>query len=189
MDIFRKAGAHLDRLLTGEDERHSHTHLDQECTHIHPEHHRNNRYTSFAPQTTGNAKWYVDGCSYFWAVSEAIEAAQKSIYILDWWLSPELYLRRPPSANERYRLDKLLHAAAERGVKVHIIVYKEVQAALTCLSLGSGNIAKSSIDALKAIYGTSDGMVLFWAHHEKLCLIDERLVFMGGLDMCEYEGY
>ncbi|CAI4210752.1 unnamed protein product [Parascedosporium putredinis] len=145
----------------------------------------------------------------------------KSIYILDWWLSPELYLRRPPSANERYRLDKLLHAAAERGVKVHIIVYKEVQAALTLnsahtrkrleslhpniqvfrhpdhtptgyslnktfsgLSLGGGNIAKTSVDALKALYGTNDGMVLFWAHHEKLCLIDERLVFMGGLDMC-----
>lgn len=65
--------------------------------------------------------------------------AQESIYILDWWLSPELYLRRPPSRNEQYRLDVMLQAAAERGVKVHIIVYKEVEAALTldsavCLS-------------------------------------------------------
>lgn len=59
-------------------------------------------------------------------------AAEESIYILDWWLSPELYLRRPPSANERYRLDNMLKAAAERGVSVRIVVYKEVQAALTC---------------------------------------------------------
>jgi phospholipase D1/2 len=51
---------------------------------------------------------------------------------MDWWLSPELYLRRPPSKNERYRVDNMLKAAAERGVKVHIIVYKEVEAALTC---------------------------------------------------------
>lgn len=33
-----------------------------------------NRFGSFAPQTTCNAKWYVDGASYFWAVSEAIES-------------------------------------------------------------------------------------------------------------------
>jgi phospholipase D1/2 len=33
----------------------------------------NNRYSSFAPQSSGNAKWYVDGASYFWAVSIALE--------------------------------------------------------------------------------------------------------------------
>lgn len=53
---------------------------------------------------------------------------------MDWWLSPELYLRRPPSQNEQYRVDNMLKAAAERGVKVYIIVYKEVEAALTCNS-------------------------------------------------------
>ena len=57
--------------------------------------------------------------------------ARKNIYILDWWLSPELYLRRPPSQNEQYRLDNLLKSAAERGVKVRVIVYREVSAALS----------------------------------------------------------
>ena len=46
--------------------------------------------------------------------------------------SPELYLRRPPARNERYRLDNMLKAAAERGVQVNVIVYKEVPQALTC---------------------------------------------------------
>jgi len=32
-----------------------------------------NRYSSFAPETTGRAKWYVDGASYFWALSMALE--------------------------------------------------------------------------------------------------------------------
>lgn len=58
--------------------------------------------------------------------------AQESIYILDWWLSPELYLRRPPAKNNKYRLDNMLQAAAERGVQVRIIVFKEVEQALTC---------------------------------------------------------
>lgn len=66
-----------------------------------------------------------------WAVSRALENARESIWILDWWLSPELYLRRPPSQNEQYRLDRMLLAAARRGVKVNVIVYKEVAQALT----------------------------------------------------------
>ena len=91
-----------------------------------------NRFDSFASEKPGNdVKWYVDGCGYFWAVSQALEAAKHSIWILDWWLSPEVYLRRPPSQNEQWRLDRTLQRAAQRGVKVHIIVYKEVTQALS----------------------------------------------------------
>lgn len=39
-------------------------------------------------------------------------------------------------------------------------------------------------DALKGIYGMNDDVILYWAHHEKLCVIDGRTAFMGGLDMC-----
>ncbi|KAJ5894676.1 Phospholipase D/Transphosphatidylase [Penicillium taxi] len=185
-----------------------------------------NRFGSFAPPREHNdVKWYVDGCNYFWAVSRALETARESVWILDWWLSPELYLRRPPAKNEQYRLDRMLQAAAQRGVKVNIVVYKEVpQAVSTCsehtkkaleslhpniavfrhpdhipvrqevesdiadslqhMSLHSGNLAKMSGDALKAIYGINDDVVLFWAHHEKLCMIDGQIAFMGGLDLC-----
>ena len=63
---------------------------------------------------------------FFWAVSELIERATESIFILDWWLSPEVFLRRPPSQYPQYRLDRLLAKKAAEGVKVHVIVYKEV---------------------------------------------------------------
>ncbi|KAI1122437.1 phospholipase [Nemania abortiva] len=185
------------------------------------------RFQSFAPQTSGNAKWYVDGASYFWAASMALEEARESIYILDWWLSPELYLRRPPSQNEKYRLDNMLRAAAERGVEVNIIVYKEVTQALTLdsahtkhaleklhpnikvfrhpdhlptsrsrlqqafaglsldnLKMNALTLHKISGDAVKELYGSFGDTVLYWAHHEKLCVVDRHLVFMGGLDMC-----
>lgn len=32
-----------------------------------------NRFESFFRPCTGQAKWFVDGCSYFWAVAEALE--------------------------------------------------------------------------------------------------------------------
>ncbi|KAI1436321.1 hypothetical protein GGR50DRAFT_651645 [Xylaria sp. CBS 124048] len=185
------------------------------------------RFQSFSPRTSGDVKWYVDGASYFWAVSMALEEARESIYILDWWLSPELYLRRPPSLNEQYRLDNMLRAAAERGVDINVIVYKEVTQALTLdsahtkhalealhpnikvfrhpdhlptsqarlkqafaglslenLKMNAFGLSKVSGDALKELYGSFGDTVLYWAHHEKLCIVDRHLVFMGGLDMC-----
>lgn len=39
-------------------------------------------------------------------------------------------------------------------------------------------------DAIKAVYGMNEDTVLYWAHHEKLCLIDGHTAFMGGLDLC-----
>lgn len=42
------------------------------------------RFGSFAPARQGNdVKWYVDGCSYFYAVSKALENAKESVWILD----------------------------------------------------------------------------------------------------------
>ena len=209
-----------------------------------------------------------------WAVSLALERARESIWILDWWLSPELYLRRPPSRNENYRIDRILQAAAQRGVKVNIIVYKEVTQALTRkyisplvpeylhsllpkstdrftsalvrmgllatttsleymesenpliappitvssahtkhhlenlhpniavfrhpdhlpdaqtlqsslissfqnLKLDAASISKMGGDALKTLYGASDDVILYWAHHEKLCVVDSKIAFMG----------
>jgi len=45
----------------------------------------------------------------------------------DWWLTPELYLRRPPAHYPEWRLDKLLKRKAEQGVKIYVVVYKEVR--------------------------------------------------------------
>ncbi|KAI5806943.1 hypothetical protein EDC01DRAFT_637597 [Geopyxis carbonaria] len=177
------------------------------------------RYDSFAPPRGGNGiKWYVDGKDYMYAVSVALENAQRSIWILDWWLSPELYLRRPPSLNERYRLDRMLQSAASRGVQVNIIVYKEVTQALTLDSSHTKhaleglhpkiavfrhpdhlpdreNVLRDAFtsvrkgtyrfgDALKGIYGLRDDITLYFAHHEKLLLVDGQVAFMGGLDLC-----
>ncbi|RCH86304.1 hypothetical protein CU098_002772, partial [Rhizopus stolonifer] len=90
------------------------------------------RYDSFAPiRHEAMVKYFVDGHDYCWAVSEAIEGAKEVIFIEDWWLSPELYLRRPPKRYPEYRIDALLKRKAEEGVMIYIVVYKEVELALT----------------------------------------------------------
>lgn len=75
------------------------------------------RFQSFAPERDGNkVKWYVDGSDYMWAVSVALDRAKETIYIADWWLSPELFLRRPPNLNQEWRLDHVLKKDAPRLV-------------------------------------------------------------------------
>ena len=76
--VFKKVEAGIEGIF--EKEKHSHSHLEHLCDHLHPETHTQNRYNSFAPQNTGNIKWFVDGASYFWAVSEALERRDHSSY-------------------------------------------------------------------------------------------------------------
>ena len=52
------------------------------------------------------------------------------------------------------------------------------------MSLNAASASNLSEDALKAIYGVNSDIILYWAHHEKLCLIDGTIAFMGGLDLC-----
>ncbi|KAF2861579.1 phospholipase D/nuclease [Piedraia hortae CBS 480.64] len=157
------------------------------------------RFQSFAPERDGNLiKWYVDGRDYFHAVSVALEQAKETIYIEDWWLSPELFLRRPPIQNREWRLDRVLKRAAERGVKIYVIVYKEVEAAISCNSLHT----KHALEALcpkgspgyrnivvmrhpdHNFFENAGDMTFYWAHHEKFIVIDYNMAFIGGLDLC-----
>lgn len=81
--VVQDIGSGIDQKLGGVGPKHSHTHTGAQCDdgmHNNSQH----RYGSFAAQRTGNdAKWYVDGCGYMWAVSRALEQATESIWILD----------------------------------------------------------------------------------------------------------
>ncbi|KAI2641249.1 phospholipase D/nuclease [Xylaria nigripes] len=157
------------------------------------------RFKSYFPERGGNLiKWYVDGRDYFWAVSVALEQAKETIYIEDWWLSPELFLRRPPHSNQEWRLDAILKRRAEAGVKIYIIVYREVEAALACNSAHTKRVLQSLCPKGSPGYGNikvmrhpdhnvlenAADMTFYWAHHEKFIIIDYAMAFIGGLDLC-----
>jgi hypothetical protein len=73
--------------------------------------------------------WTVRGsASLSWyALSLAHIAIIRVTLFKDWWLTPELYLRRPPAYHPEWRLDRLLQRKAQQGVKIYVIVYKEVR--------------------------------------------------------------
>ncbi|KAI5121406.1 hypothetical protein M0805_003178 [Coniferiporia weirii] len=145
-----------------------------------------NRFGSFAPiRLNVAAQWLVDGRDYMWNLSRAILLARERIYIHDWWLSPELQLRRPHK--ERYRLDRLLEQKAKEGVKIYIILYQEVSNRTTPTD---SNYTKQRLTALHPNIMVQRSPshfqtgTFYWAHHEKLCVIDEAIAFTGGVDLC-----
>ncbi|KFA73617.1 hypothetical protein S40288_02562 [Stachybotrys chartarum IBT 40288] len=184
--------------LFNRNHRHDEEH-EQECDDKRSKICDSHRFQSYFPERDGNhIKWYVDGRDYFWAVSVALEQARESIYIADWWLSPELFLRRPPYHNQEYRLDQVLKRKAEAGVQIFVVVYKEVEAALTCNSEhtkhalqalcpegtpGYGNI-KIMRHPDHNVFENAADMTMYWAHHEKFIVIDYAMAFIGGLDLC-----
>ena len=149
--------------------------------------HVRNRFGSFAPVRTGvNAQWLVDGRDYMWNVSRAINMARDVIYIHDWWLSPELYMRRPACISQKWRLDRLLQRKAKEGVKIFIIVYRNVEAAVpidseytkfSLLNLHPNVFVQRSPNQFKKNQ-------FFFAHHEKICIVDHDVAFVGGIDLC-----
>ncbi|PNY28575.1 Phospholipase D1 [Tolypocladium capitatum] len=145
------------------------------------------RFDSFAPVRTGVfAQWLVDGRDYMWNVSRAINMAKDVIYIHDWWLSPELYMRRPAAISQKWRLDRLLQKKAREGVKIFVIVYRNVEAAVpidseytkfSLLNLHPNIFVQRSPNQFKKNQ-------FFFAHHEKICIVDHDVAFVGGIDLC-----
>ncbi len=63
-------------------------------------------------RSNSDCTWFVDGCDYMSSVAMALESAKEEIMIADWWLSPEIYLKRPVFEGNQWRLDAVLHRKA-----------------------------------------------------------------------------
>ncbi|KAG9066005.1 Phospholipase D1 [Linnemannia hyalina] len=144
------------------------------------------RFHSFAPvRTDVSAQWLVDGRDYFWNASKALEMAKESIYILDWMLSPEILLRRHQRDGVDWSLKDILGRKANEGVKIYIVLYSEVDAAMHLASLRAKKLLRKLCP--ENIWVQRHGPNLktaWWAHHEKLIVVDNMIAFIGGLDLC-----
>ena len=145
------------------------------------------RFDSFAPvRTNVFAQWLVDGRDYMWNVSRAISMAKDVIYIHDWWLSPEIYMRRPAAISQKWRLDRLLQRKAREGVKVFVIMYRNINSAIP---IDSEYTKFSLLDLHPNVFVQRSPNqfrqnTFFWAHHEKICIVDHIVAFVGGIDLC-----
>ncbi|KAJ8279282.1 hypothetical protein COCON_G00063480 [Conger conger] len=147
---------------------------------------RDHRFGSFAREEDNiPAKWYVNGKTYMEDVADALEEAKEEIFITDWWLSPEIFLKRPVVEGNHWRLDCVLKRKAQQGVRIFVMLYKEVELAL---GINSGYSKRTLLDLhpnIKVMRHPDhvSSTVYLWAHHEKIIVIDQSVAFVGGIDL------
>ena len=153
-----------------------------------------NQYKAYTNEKVNNfAQWFIDGRDYFNDLYEKLMDAKKSIFITDWWMSPEFWLKRPVietdytsffKKNNMTRLMDVLEHKAKEGVKIYILLYYECSIAIKLNS-------KHTMDTLEKLHKNivvtrhpTDKLDLLWSHHEKLVIIDQVIGYVGGLDLC-----
>jgi len=150
------------------------------------------RFNSFAPcRENSNVRWFVDGSDYMESIADSIESAKQEIFITGFFLSPEIYLKRPVIVGDRWRLDKLLQRKAEEGVKIYVLIYKEIEITLPSINSAYSKriltLSHKNIKVLRHpdhINEPNQFFTIMWAHHEKLVIIDQSLAYFGGIDLC-----
>ncbi|XP_019701186.1 phospholipase D1 isoform X2 [Harpegnathos saltator] len=147
-----------------------------------------NPHNSFAPYRSSIlGTWFVDGADYMSAVADAMENAKEEIFIADWWLSPEIHMKRPIANGDYWRLDKILQRKALEGIKIFVLIYKEIEVALGINSYYSKQrLVEQCPENIKVLRHPDHARagVFLWAHHEKIVVVDQSLAFLGGIDLC-----
>uniref|UniRef100_A0A672S3I1 Phospholipase n=1 Tax=Sinocyclocheilus grahami TaxID=75366 RepID=A0A672S3I1_SINGR len=147
---------------------------------------RAHRFGSFAREEENiPSKWYVNGKTYMEDVANALEDAKEEIFITDWWLSPEIFLKRPVVEGNRWRLDCILKRKAQQGVRIFVMLYKELELALGINSEYSKRTLIHLHPNIKVMRHPDhvSSSVYLWAHHEKIVVIDQSVAFVGGIDL------
>ena len=91
------------------------------------------------------------------------------------------------SSHTKHALENLHPNIAVFRHPDHLPDMQTIQSSLTSsfqnLTLNAAKLSQMGGDTIKGIYGMSGDVILYWAHHEKLCMVDGKIAFMGGLDL------
>ena len=160
-----------------------------------------NPYNAYTNMKSNNkAHWFSDGETYFADLASKLMEAKETIFITDWWMSPEVWLLRPVpiitytsmayyKQNKKEsppysRLMDILYQCAVRGVKIYIQVYAEYTYVLTLDSIHTQSTLTSLHPNIHVERHPLNTIGFLWSHHEKLVIIDQMIGYVGGLDLC-----
>ncbi len=138
------------------------------------------------PPRTGNAlEVLIDGAQALVAIERAIRAAVSHVHIAGWSMSPTFALTR----GDAPVIVRELLADAARDVDVRVLLWagapvpvirpdrRDVRRVRAQLVTGSG--VKVGLDPREHVVH---------CHHEKIVVVDDKVAFVGGLDLTDRDG-
>ncbi len=141
----------------------------------------------FSRPTEGNKiVAFTTGKEYFADLLTACDDASSEIYIAGWQVSWDALLA--PGV----RLYDVLLRAAKRGVKIYVMPWDDTEPLQTY-----DDQTKSVLESINAQPGVSGKPVkvllsqslaamnsAYFSHHQKLVIVDRRIAYVGGIDLC-----
>ena len=88
------------------------------------------------------------------------------------------------------RLCDLLKRKADEGVKIFVLIYREVSETLqkkhrtAAIQAELQELHPTNIRVLRHPLHYSTGQ-FFWSHHDKIVVVDQQIAFCGGIDLTE----
>lgn len=146
---------------------------------------------TFAEPRKGNTvKFFVTGEEYFQAVAKAFKSARSSIYITGWQVNFDVELAEGKTLLEH------LETAIESNKQLRIYVMPwlspkvgvdtgDFETTIAIYQLNAGLEGAARAFALPAIEQSDmkAGMAIGFSHHQKLVVVDNKIAFVGGIDL------
>ena len=147
-----------------------------------------NGENAFAIPRDGNkVKAFTTGKDYFSDLLIAISAATETVYIAGWQVNWDA---RVDEENARV-FDVLLHAAKSNvNLKIYVMPWDDTAPIQTF-----DDQTKAALEIINEILGRKcvyvvlanakpDEFSIFYSHHQKQVVIDEKIAYVGGMDLC-----
>jgi phosphatidylserine/phosphatidylglycerophosphate/cardiolipin synthase-like enzyme len=134
----------------------------------------------------GNAfEVLIDGATALPAIAEAIRSAESHVHLAGWTFSPGLALERD---GEPTVLRNLLAETAER-VDVRVLTWAGAPLPLFHPSRREVRRMRDQLCKHTAIRCALDSRERpMHCHHEKIVVVDDRIAFVGGIDLTSFQG-
>ena len=138
------------------------------------------------PPRPGNAVGLViDGAQAFEAIADAIRSARSHVHIAGWQLTPAFAVSRRDAP---LTIREVLAEAAAR-TDVRVLLWAGAPLPLVRPSRGDVRKARDELCAGTAIHAALDARERpMHCHHEKTIVIDDRVAFVGGIDLTDLTG-
>jgi phosphatidylserine/phosphatidylglycerophosphate/cardiolipin synthase-like enzyme len=133
------------------------------------------------PATAGNGlEIHIDGSAFLPRVAEELARAESHVHLTGWYFSPELDLTR---GEDPVTVRNLLAELADR-IDVRVLIWSGAPVPLFRPSRGDVRAMVERLCRGNDIRCEFDSCVrLMHCHHEKTIVIDDRVAFVGGIDL------
>ncbi|GAA5162771.1 phospholipase D-like domain-containing protein [Viridibacterium curvum] len=143
------------------------------------------------PKTDGNlVKPLFSGEEYFAQLADAIEKANKTIYMLGWQINWDVQLKPGLRLYDAFRNAAL----TKPDLKIYVLPWDDSDKAVNTLDEETCKVLQLINQEIKGparvfahiaveLPDPSAGWDMYFSHHQKQVVIDEKIAFIGGLDV------